>query len=215
MQLHHNYDRNSQFHHTYHHTIHTPHNKFNITMGVTCRNIRNVTASLSRRHRSILCRRLCLTSPRQNHSSLWHHVVNPKPARDRNAWVISFVMIETFECCPDLRKFDQESLLSLDLTQVYILTLELLNIHVIPRMVSEVVVVTSKAEAFPKASPAALQVDVPMASMTSTVSGLGVGEELKNTVSIRAWGRRINRHQEVMNLLRRTKGREDILHKVR
>jgi hypothetical protein len=90
-------------------------------------------------------------------------------------------MIETFEYCVDLSNFDQESLLSLDLTQVYILTLELLKIHVTPRLASEVALVTSKAEALPKASLAALQVDVPMASETSTMSGPGVGEESKKT----------------------------------
>jgi hypothetical protein len=82
--------------------------------------------------------------------------VNPKPARDRNARLISFIMIPTFKYCLDLSKFDQTTLLSLDLSRVSILNLELLKIHVIPRLVSEVAAMTSKAEAFPKASPAAL-----------------------------------------------------------
>jgi hypothetical protein len=62
-----------------------------------------------------------------------------KPARDRNAQVISFV-----------KQIDQLTLLNLVLTQVSILSLELLKIHVIPvELESEVADVTSKAEAFP------------------------------------------------------------------
>jgi hypothetical protein len=82
-------------------------------------------------------------------------------------------MIQTFEDCFDLSKFDQEILPSLDLAQFSILNLELLKIHVISGLASEVTVVTG-AEAFPKASPAALQVDVSTASIASTVPGLAV-----------------------------------------
>jgi hypothetical protein len=57
----------------------------------------------------------------------------------------------------------------------------LLKILVILGLASEVIAVTSKVEAFPKVSLAALQVDVPMASATSTVLGLAMGEETKMT----------------------------------
>jgi hypothetical protein len=107
--------------------------------------------------------------------------VNLKLARDRNAQVISFVMIQTFEYCLDLSKFDQETLLSPDEAQVSILSLELLKIHVIHGLASEVTIVTYKVEAFPKASPVALQVVVPTTSVTSTIPGPGVGEESKKT----------------------------------
>jgi hypothetical protein len=107
--------------------------------------------------------------------------VNLKLARDRNAQVLSFVMIQTFEYCLDLSKFDQETLLSLDVAQVSILSLELLKIHVIHGLASEVTIVTYKVDAFPKASPAALQVVVPTTSVTSTIPRPGVGEESKKT----------------------------------
>jgi hypothetical protein len=74
---------------------------------------------------------------------------------------------------------DQETLLSLDLAQVSILSPELLKIHVIHGLASEVAAVTSKAEAFPKPSLTALQVDIPTTSATSTIPGPGVGEESK------------------------------------
>jgi hypothetical protein len=57
----------------------------------------------------------------------------------------------------------------------------LLKIHVILGLTSEVIAVTSKAEAFTKASSATLQVDVPTASAASTVPGPGVGDESKKT----------------------------------
>jgi hypothetical protein len=82
--------------------------------------------------------------------------VNLKPARDRNTRVRSFVVIQTIEDCLDLSKFDQETLLSLDLAQVSILSLELLKIHVIPGLASDITAMTSKVEAFPKASSTAL-----------------------------------------------------------
>jgi tRNA pseudouridine-54 N-methylase len=90
-------------------------------------------------------------------------------------------VIQTIEDCLDLSKFDQETLLSLDLAQVSILSLELLKIHVIPGLASDITAMTSKVEAFPKASSTALQVDVPMASAASTIPGLTMVEESKKT----------------------------------
>jgi hypothetical protein len=107
--------------------------------------------------------------------------MNLKPARDRNTRVRSFVVIQTIEDCLDLSKFDQETLLSLDLAQVSILSLELLKIHVIPGLASDITAMTSKVEAFPKASSTALQVDVPTASAVSTIPGLAMVEESKKT----------------------------------
>jgi hypothetical protein len=146
----------------------------------------NITKHITKRHSfvslpSSILPCLCSTTHRRIHPLLRHRIVNPKPTRDRNARVGSFDMIQTFEDCLDLSKFDQEILLSLDLAQFSILNIELLKIHIISRLVSEVATVTSKAEAFPKASPAALQVDVPTASAASTIPGPAVGEESKKT----------------------------------
>jgi hypothetical protein len=56
----------------------------------------------------------------------------------------------------------------------------LLKIHVIPTtLTSDLTVASSKAEAFPKASPTALKVAVPTTSVVSTILGPGVGEESK------------------------------------
>jgi hypothetical protein len=84
-------------------------------------------------------------------------------------------MIKTFEYFLDISKFAPETLPTVDLAQVSIPSLELLKIHFIPVLMSEVAAMTSKVEAFPKASSATILVDVSMASVASTVLGRCVG----------------------------------------